>query len=175
MHTSYFGLALGGADESLGRCRCRKSSPIMFGIRDMTDRPVPLPDGLSLPFWEATSRRVLAVQQCLRCSRYRHPPGMSCLHCRSAEPAFTYTPVSGRAVARSWTIVRRPFLPGFDDIVPFMLVWADLVEQDDLSIVGQLLDGVDAPIRVGAALHIDFDATGTGFYVPALRLASMAQ
>lgn len=74
-------------------------------------------------------------------------------------------------MARSWTIVRRPFVGGFDVVVPFMLVWADLVEQDDLFIIGQLLDGVDAPIRVGAALHIDFDLTGTGFHVPALRLA----
>ena len=63
----------------------------------------------------------------------------------SAAPpirGFEFTAVSGRGIVRSWTVVRQAFLPGFDSDLPFVLVDVELVEQEELRLIGRLLDGV---------------------------------
>ncbi len=43
--------------------------------------------------------------------------------------------------------MHQSFLPGFDDLLPFVLVDVELDEQADLRTIGRLLDGPDAPLR----------------------------
>jgi uncharacterized OB-fold protein len=133
-------------------------------------RPVPVPDADSAPFWEAAAAHVLTVARCSRCRTFSLPIDRACRHCRSTEPAYTFEPVSGRGVVRSWTIVRQSFLPGFDDDLPFVLVDVELDEQSDLRMIGRLLDGPDAPLQVGARVTVGFEDLTSGFSVPAFVL-----
>jgi uncharacterized protein len=94
----------------------------------VTGRPVPVPDEVSAPFWSAAAEHVLTVARCRRCGAFTVPPDVVCPHCHSADPAFEFTPVSGRGAVRSWTVVRQAFLPGFDADLPFVLVDVELVE-----------------------------------------------
>jgi uncharacterized OB-fold protein len=93
-----------------------------------------------------------------------------CPHCRRTDPAFVFEPVSGRGVVRSWTIMRQSALPGFDADLPFVLVDVELAEQPELRLIGRLLDGVDAPLRLGAGVHVAFEDAGDGVAVPAFVL-----
>jgi uncharacterized protein len=77
-------------------------------------------------------------------------------------------PVSGRGTVRSWTVVRRSFLPGFD--VPYLLVDVELVEQANLRLIGRLLDGPDALLQVGNAVRVAFEDIASGIAVPAFSL-----
>jgi len=72
---------------------------------------------------------------------------------------------------RSWTVVRQALLPGFEDHLPFVLVDVELVEQDDLRLIGRLLDGVTAHLHVGAAVVVGFEDLAPGVAVPAFELA----
>ena len=47
--------------------------------------------------------------------------------------------------------MRQSFLPGFE--VPFVLVDVELGVQEDLRLVGRLIDGPDAPLRLGAPVR----------------------
>jgi uncharacterized OB-fold protein len=93
-----------------------------------------------------------------------------CPHCASTGPDFEFTPVSGRATVRSWTVVRRSFQPGFDDDLPFVLVDVELADQRDLRMIGRLLDGPGTPLRAGTLVRVDFEDLAGGVSVPAFRL-----
>ena len=135
-----------------------------------SSRPVPVPDDDSAPFWEAAAAHVLTMARCSRCHRFAVPIDRVCRHCLSTEATCSFEPVSGRGAIRSWTILRQSFLPGFDDDLPFVLVDVELDEQSDLRMIGRLLDGPDAPVRIGARVVVAFEDLASGFSVPAFEL-----
>src|SRR5262249_25423973 len=110
------------------------------------------------------------VARCGRCGRLTHPPDTVCPGCGSIEPDFTFRPVAGRGRIRSWTVVRRSLLPGFDADVPFTLVDVELDEQPELRFIGRLLGGRGAPAAIGAVVRVAFEDVGPGVAVPAFTL-----
>ncbi|WP_213931033.1 Zn-ribbon domain-containing OB-fold protein [Rhodococcus sp. B50] len=134
-------------------------------------RPLPLPDANSKPYWAAAAQRVLALPRCRRCHGFALPPDSVCPNCGSSTPEFEFVPVSGHGTVRSWTIVRRSFLPGFDDILPFVLVDVELREQTELRMIGRLLDGIDVELRVGTPVSIAFEDLSPEISLPAFELA----
>ena len=132
-------------------------------------RPVPVPDELSAPYWAAAARHELAIARCSRCGSLVIPPGQACPQCGSTDPRYAYKTMSGQGIVRSWTVIRQSFLPGFD--VPFLLVDVELAEQPELRIIGRLLDGPDAPVRIGAPVTVAFERVADDVSVPAFTLA----
>jgi uncharacterized OB-fold protein len=133
---------------------------------------VPVADPLSAGYWAAAARHTLAIARCARCGSFAMPPGQGCPHCGSTDPGYSYAEVSGAGTVRSWTVIRQSFLPGFD--VPFLLVDVELAEQAELRMIGRLLDGPDAPVRVGAPVTVafeDLEVDPSRVSVPAFRLA----
>ena len=135
-------------------------------------RPVPVPDERSQPYWDAAAEHVLAVARCSVCDAFSIPPDVVCQHCHSTEPDFTFVPVSGRGVVRSWTVMHQSFVPGFDDLIPFVLVDVELEEQAELRTIGRLLDGPDAPLAIGVPVVVAFEDLAPGTSVPAFALAT---
>ncbi|MBI3227621.1 MAG: OB-fold domain-containing protein [Mycolicibacterium cosmeticum] len=131
-------------------------------------RPLPVPDELSAPYWAAAAEHVLTVARCRQCATLTLPPEVICGACGSTDPGYTFTPVSGRAIVRSWTVVRQAFLPGFE--VPFVLVDVELEEQSELRLIGRLVDGVDAELRLGAHVRVAFEDLTSEISVPAFEL-----
>ncbi len=134
-----------------------------------TSRPVPVPDERSREFWAAAAEHSLVLARCARCATFSHPPDVVCPHCGSSDPAFEFTLVDGSGTVRSWTVMRQSFLPGFD--VPFVLVDVELSVQADLRLIGRLLDGPDAPLRLGAPVRVAFEDVAPGVAVPAFALS----
>jgi hypothetical protein len=64
--------------------------------------------------------------------------------------------------------MRRSFLTGLE--VPFVLVDVELSAQEDLRLIGRLIDGPDAPLRLGAAVSVVFEDITPGVSVPAFTL-----
>jgi uncharacterized protein len=137
----------------------------------VTERPVPVPDEASAPFWSAAAEHVLTVARCAECGQFTMPPDLVCPHCRTTNPRFEFTPVSGHATVRSWTVVRQAFLPGFEDDLPFVLVDVELAEQKELRLIGRLLDGVEADLHVGDAVVVGFEDLAPAVAVPAFELS----
>jgi uncharacterized OB-fold protein len=133
-------------------------------------RPVPVPDEHSAPYWKAAAEHILTAARCSRCRMFCLPPDVVCPHCRSSSPDFVFEPVSGRGVVRAWTVVRQSFLPGFEADLPFVLVDVELDDQAELRLIGRLIDGVDAPLRLGARVGPAFEDVEPGVAVPAFAL-----
>jgi uncharacterized OB-fold protein len=129
----------------------------------MTERVLPEPDELSAPFWAAAAEHVLTLARCSRCGRTTLPPDVTCPHCHTTEPAFSFEPVEGGGV-------RQSFLPGFEADLPFVLVDVALDAQPDVRLIGRLLDGVDAPLAVGTAVTVAFEDVAPAVAVPAFEV-----
>jgi uncharacterized OB-fold protein len=140
----------------------------------VTSRPVPVPDDTSAPFWQAAADGVLVLARCSRCETFVHPPEPVCPHCHHSDPRFAFEPAPTSGVIRSWTVIRQSFLPGFDDDLPLVLadVALDIDGQDDLRLIGRLLDGPAAPPHVGDAVTVAFEHLDGGAAVPAFSLAA---
>lgn len=132
-------------------------------------RPLPVPDEVSAPYWAAAARHVLTVARCMVCGTLTLPPDVVCTACGSTDPRFEFTPVSGRGVVRSWTVVRQSVLPGFE--VPFTLVDVELEEQTDLRLIGRLLGADASELSIGATVSVTFEDVGAETAVPAFELA----
>jgi uncharacterized OB-fold protein len=133
-------------------------------------RPVPVPDEQSAPYWKAAAEHVLTAARCSNCRLFSLPPDVVCPHCGITTPNFVFEPVSGCGVVRAWTVVRQSFLPGFAGDVPFVLVDVELDDQTELRLIGRLVDGVDAPLRLGARVVPAFEELAPGVAVPAFAL-----
>ena len=133
----------------------------------MTQRPLPVADEMSAPFWAATATHQLSIARCSKCAMFSHPPDVVCPRCHHTDPQFVFESVSGRGTVRSWVVMRQSFLPGFEDDVPFVLVDVALVEDADLRLIGRLVDGPDATLAIGAHVSVVFEDLADGVSVPA--------
>lgn len=136
--------------------------------------PVPVPDEQSAGYWAAAAGHVLALARCTHCGQLAHPPGVVCTRCLNPDPRFDFAAVDGRGTVRSWTVIRDSFLPGFRDAVPFVLVDVELDVQADLRLIGRLVDGIDAGVRLGDRVTTVFDDIEAGVAVPAFALERRA-
>jgi uncharacterized OB-fold protein len=136
----------------------------------VTDKPLPVVDATSAGYWAAAALGELALPRCSVCARFTLPPTLTCPHCGSSDPTFEFVRVEGGGRIRSWTVVRDAFLPGFADDVPYVLVDVELDAQDDLRMIGRLVDGSDATLDVGARVAVTFDPLADGVAVPSFHL-----
>jgi len=77
-------------------------------IRTMLDynKPVPVADFDSTPFWEGCRQHRLLLQRCSACGHLRFPPSGMCPHCRSTQSKWVAA--TGRGRLYSWIVVRHP-------------------------------------------------------------------
>jgi uncharacterized protein len=133
-----------------------------------SNKPVPLPDELSRPFWEAAKERRLAIQRCGSCGYYNHPPRRFCDACLAQDLRFE--PVSGRGVVYTFTVMHQRDVAGFEEDAPFINVVVELIEQPQLLMVSNLPIAERTKVRIGAAVEVDFEDRGAGVIVPQFRI-----
>lgn len=129
--------------------------------------PQPAPDVDSAGFWEATARGELALCRCQRCGRWQHPPVERCRQC--AGPT-AFEPVSGTGTVFSYIVMHRASIPGFDDLLPYVVATVELDDQPGLRFVARL-QGIDpAGVQVGARVRAEIVAVpGGDYHVPVFR------
>jgi uncharacterized OB-fold protein len=135
-------------------------------------RVVPVPDEQSSPFWAAAAEHHLVLARCGRCQMRTHPPDVVCPNCHHTDPGFVFEPASHDGTVCSWTVMHQSFLPGFEDLVPFVLVDVRIDDADDVRLIGRLLDDTDDRLQLGARVHVDFEELTAGVAVPAFRFAT---
>ena len=90
------------------------------------DKPLPLPNALSQPYWEAALDGRLVLQCCAACAKVRHYPRLLCDRCYSSE--VNWIPATGRGTVHSWTVAHHAFHAAFAAELPYTLVTVDLEE-----------------------------------------------
>jgi uncharacterized OB-fold protein len=119
------------------------------------DFPLPdLDDQLTRPFFDGAARAELVVPRCDRCGRYVWYPEPVCPRCGAADPSWVT--VSGRGSLFAWTVVRRAFLPAFEDRVPFVSALVALEEDAAVRIVTYVVDCEPAALTADQPMIVDF-------------------
>src|SRR3954466_11285022 len=97
------------------------------------DFPLPdVDDPITAPFFAGAARSELTVTRCTDCLDYVWYPQEKCPSCGGA---LEWAVVSGRGTLFAWAVVRRPFLPAFEEMVPFVSALVALDEAPMVRIV----------------------------------------
>jgi uncharacterized OB-fold protein len=117
----------------------------------------PLPDRSdprTAPFFDAATRGELSVPRCDACGAWNWFPPERCTSCGSEH--LTWTATSGRGALFSWAVVRRPFLPAFESMVPFVTALVALREDPAVRIVTYVVDVPPEELRPEMPLRATF-------------------
>lgn len=130
----------------------------------MVHKPVPTPDELTQPFWDAADAQRLEVQRCTKCRHYHHPPVDICPECHTTELAFER--VSGKGKIDSFTITHDARQPAFSAIQPYTVAVVELDEQPGLFMLSNI-PGTDVKeIKNGMAVEVEFEEVVPGRFIP---------
>jgi uncharacterized OB-fold protein len=103
------------------------------------DFPLPdLADERIAEFFAGAARGELVIPRCDGCGRLVWYPKERCPNC--GGQVFTWTVVSGRGRLFSWAVVRRAFLPAFEELVPFVTALVSLEEDPAVRVVSYVVD-----------------------------------
>ncbi|MEK7217214.1 MAG: OB-fold domain-containing protein [Chloroflexota bacterium] len=130
-------------------------------------RPLPQPDPLTQPFWDAASGGRLVVQRCGGCGYYNHPPRPLCDHCSSQDLSFE--PVSGRGTLYSFTVMRQRNVAGFEEEVPYLNLLVELEEQPLLFMISRLPGSAVEGLAIGQPMEVFFEPADEGIALPQFR------
>lgn len=131
-------------------------------------RPVPAPDELTQPFWDAAKRGVLALQHCQSCGRFQHPPYPICANCTSSKLAFK--PVRGEGEIYSYTIMHHDADERFAPATPYASIIVELDEAQGALLAGNLLDAPYVEAKVGRRVEVVFEKLNDDMTLPQFRL-----
>ncbi len=117
-------------------------------------RPLPVVDEESRPFWEAGRDGVLRFSACQDCGALLHPPVPVCRYCRSDN--IGRRDVSGRAVVVGVTVNHHPWDPRFP--TPFVIATVAIEEDPRVRLVTNLINVTASEVRVGMRVKAQFEA-----------------
>ena len=124
-------------------------------MTDTPSKPLPMPDDLTRPFWDAARERRLEIQRCSACGYYNHPPRPLCDACGLEDLAFE--PVSGRGSIYSYTVMRQRNVKGFEDDVPYVNVIVELDEQPTLFMITYMPGSESDRVRIGQRVQVVYE------------------
>ncbi|HYU38419.1 MAG TPA: OB-fold domain-containing protein [Acidimicrobiia bacterium] len=121
------------------------------------DFPLPdLSDERTAEYFAGGARGELVIPRCDECAGLVWYPEPRCPACGCES--FSWRPVSGRGRLFSWTVVRRPFLPAFQEMVPFITALVSLEEDPAVRIVSYVVDCEPEVLTAGMPVEVVFRA-----------------
>lgn len=134
----------------------------------MVHKPLPVPDELTKPFWDAVDEKRLVVQRCTACPAFNHPPVDICPECHATE--FTFEPVSGKGKIYSFTITHDARQPAFSAIQPYAVAVVELDDQPGLFMLSNIPGADVNELRNGMAVEVEFEELIPGRFIPQFHL-----
>ncbi|MCZ6558602.1 MAG: Zn-ribbon domain-containing OB-fold protein [SAR324 cluster bacterium] len=133
----------------------------------MYDKPLPVIDAETRPFWDAAKAHKFVLQHCGDCGKYVHYPRAICPHCNGRN--MDWRDASGEGEIYSFTVARRPAGPAFKEDVPYVIVLVDLKEGPRM-LSNLVTDDVDG-VRIGQRVKVMFDEVTDEITLPKFELA----
>jgi hypothetical protein len=126
---------------------------------------VPVPTAETAEYWEGCRRHELLIQRCADCAAHQFYPRIMCATCSGR--ALRWVRASGRAVLKSYTVVRRAVSQAYAAEVPYVVALVELEEGPTL-----MSNVIDCPVdemRIGMPVEVVFDDWPEGVSIPKFR------
>lgn len=116
-------------------------------------RPLPSPNALTAPYWQAAHQRELKLPHCEACAKFHFYPRSACPHCGSTQ--LGWHTASGKGEVYSFTVVHRAPSKGFEELVPYVVAVVALAEGPHL--MTRLTQVQTDAVRIGMPVQVDFE------------------
>lgn len=134
----------------------------------MYEKPLPIQDHETAPFWSALRDRRLLVKQCRDCSKFHFYPRILCPHCHSMR--VDWAQVSGYGHIYTYTVARRPAGPAFKDDVPYVVALVELDEGPRM--MTNIVCGHPDEVRIGERALVEFVPVTEEVTLPKFRIVN---
>jgi len=128
------------------------------------ERPLPVRDPVSAPYWEAATRGELVVQECAKCGHRQFYPRAVCTACGGDPEWLT---CSGRGTVHTFTVIRQNHAKPFRDELPYVVAMVELDEGPRM--MGNLTGCEPDEVRIGLPVEVYFVHADEGVAVPFWR------
>lgn len=131
-------------------------------MTDTYEKPRPVIDPGTEPFWSAAKQHRLSIPRCKACNQHHFYPRELCPHCHSDE--LEWTDASGRGEIYSYTIARKPAGPAFAADVPYVVAMIAL-DEGPRMLTNIITADVDS-VRIGDRVRVKFDDVAADLTLP---------
>ena len=129
------------------------------------EKPVPVPDNVTAPFWEAAKQGRLLIQRCPGCGARQFYPQISCRECLSEE--LEWMEAEGQGTVYSYTIIHRAPNRPFEPDVPYTVALVDL--EEGCRMLTNVVDVSPEDVRVGMPVEVLFEEITPEISLPKFR------
>lgn len=138
-------------------------------LKAMGVKPVPVPDAVTRPYWEAAQNHELRIQRCSTCGEYQHPPQAQCEQC--AGTVFEWPTVSGKGTVYTFVVDRRLAVPGFDE--PYVIAQVNPIEaqRDTVRITANIRNCPLDLVHIGMPVEVLFEDVNDSVTLPQFQPA----
>jgi len=130
-------------------------------------KPLPKPDELTAPYWEAATKHQLKIQKCESCGDYQHPPQPACQRCGCSS--MHWQEISGKGEVYTFVIDRRLLIPSFDE--PYVVAQINPVEaqRDTVRITANICNCEVEDVYIGMPVEVFYEERGDDISLPQFR------
>ena len=128
-------------------------------------KPVPIPDEASQPFYDGAREHRLMIQRCATCGVVMWPAKSRCDNCM--QPTVNWVQASGKAALYSFALMHQVYHPGFASEVPYIIAQVDL--EEGLRILTNLVGCSSSDLQIGMPLEVTFEAITDEVTLPKFR------
>jgi uncharacterized protein len=127
-------------------------------------KPIPVPDEVTKPFWDAVNERRLVAQYCTACKRYQQPPERQCGKCGSQMLEFR--PLSGRGTIYSLQVMHDTRVRLMQEYQPFSIAVVEVEESPDVWFLTNLPGSAPGEATIGDPVEVEFEQIAPDKYLP---------
>jgi hypothetical protein len=129
----------------------------MSTIPDL-ERPSPVANELTKPFWDAINEKKLVLQNCTDCDRLHYPPRQACQKCGSADH-MEWKQVEGKGHIDVYLVIRDSRIRGFRPAQPINFAIITLDEDPGINFLSNLPGTAAGEAKNGAPVELIFEPT----------------
>ncbi len=130
-----------------------------------SERPIPVPDAVTRPFWEAAKQGRLLIQRCVACGSWQFFPQASCRRCWSQR--LEWVEARGRGTVYAYTVIHRAPSRGFEADLPYTVALVDL--EEGVRMMSNIVEADPEEVRVGMPVEVVFEAVTPEISLPRFR------
>jgi uncharacterized OB-fold protein len=120
--------------------------------------PAPYQSPDNQEFWAATGEGRLLLRRCEQCQSFIWYPRPFCPACGSLRTSWERA--CGRGTVYTFTVVHRSMIPGYRDVVPYVVAYVELAEGP--RVMTNIVDVDPAEVTIGMPVSVVFTDTGEG-------------
>ena len=135
------------------------------------ERPAPIPNEQTKPFWDACNERRLVLQNCTACQRLHYPPTQKCSKCGSADK-LEWKEVTGRGHIATYIVIEDGRLNRRMPDQPYNLAMITLDEDTRVNFYSNLPGTPPYKVPVGAAVEVTYEEVAPGQLIHEWRVVN---